>query len=75
MKQEPYLLKMTGTIRKNKKEIPAEMRVAAKEPPASKFCHTNDLTLVSYSPKKNKIVLLVIFFQKFITFSVFNIFT
>lgn len=59
MKEEPYLLKMTGTIRKNKGEIPAEMRVASKEPPASKFCHTKDLTLVSYSPKKNKFVLVI----------------
>ncbi|CAB0040418.1 unnamed protein product [Trichogramma brassicae] len=59
MKEEPYDMKMTGTIRKNKQEIPAEMKVASKNPPDWKFCHTDSMSLVSYSPKKNKIVLVI----------------
>lgn len=62
MLQDPYKIKITGTIRKNKREIPAEFKVAPKERPSFKFCHTQDLTLLSYAPKKkktNKIVLLL----------------
>lgn len=55
----PYNLTITGTLRKNKREIPAEMKVASKSPPDSKFCHADNLTLVSFTPKKNKIVLLL----------------
>ena len=56
---ELYKLTLTCIMRKNKREIPAEMKVASKEPPASKFCHAQDLTLLSYTPKKNKIALLL----------------
>lgn len=64
MLKAPYNLKITGTIKKNKRQIPADFLVAPKERPASKFCHSTsgDLTLVSYAPKKKKtkkIVLLV----------------
>ena len=59
MLEPTYNLTITGTIRKNKREIPAEMKVACKEPPSTKFCFTPDMTLVSHTPKKNKIVLLV----------------
>ena len=59
MLADPFRMTITGTIRKNKKQIPAEMKVASKEPPNSKFCHTPDMTMVSFTPKKNKVVLLV----------------
>jgi len=59
MRKEPYNMKLTGTIRKNKREIPAEMKVPIKTVPGSKFCHADRMMLVSYAPKKNKIVLVV----------------
>lgn len=43
----------TGTLKKIR-----EMKVAAKEIPAAKYCFAKDLTLLSYHPKKNKIVLV-----------------
>ncbi|XP_066585414.1 uncharacterized protein [Prorops nasuta] len=59
MKEEPYKLTMTRTIRKNKREIPMEMKVARKELPSTKFCFSNSgITLLSFTPKKNKVVLL-----------------
>lgn len=55
MKEEPYNLFMTGTIRKNKREIPLEMKVAEKEPPSTKFCFSDSgITLLSFTPKKTK---------------------
>ncbi|KAL7291737.1 hypothetical protein TKK_0014524 [Trichogramma kaykai] len=57
--EEPYDMRMNGTIRKNKQEIPAEMKVASKNPPDWKFCHTDSMSLVSYSPEKNQIVLVI----------------
>jgi len=61
MNSDTYNIQITGTIRKNKREIPAEMKVATKNPPENKFCYstTNDITMVSFSPKKHKIVILV----------------
>lgn len=59
MLEAPYQMKMTGTVKKNKTEIPAEMKVSSKEVPGSKFCHAKGMTLVSFTPKKNKIVLLL----------------
>lgn len=59
MLQEPYKLSITGTLRKNKNEIPLEMKVASKVVPDSKFCYTDNMTLVTFTPKKNKIVLLL----------------
>ncbi|XP_032671956.1 piggyBac transposable element-derived protein 4-like [Odontomachus brunneus] len=56
---DPFNMTITGTIRKNKWEIPAELKVASKEIPSTKFCHALHLTLLSHTPKKNKIVLLV----------------
>lgn len=58
MLEPAYNLTITGTIRKNKREVPAEMKVASKDPPQTKFCFARDITLLSYSPKKNKIVLI-----------------
>ena len=50
---------ITGTIKKNKREIPASMKEPSKVVPVSKFCHPADLTLLMYTPKKRKFVLLV----------------
>jgi len=58
MLDQPFKISMTGTIRKNKREIPMEMKLASKNPPETKFCHAKDITLLSHTPKKNKIVLL-----------------
>lgn len=52
-------MQVTGTIRKNKPDIPNEMKIASKTVPVSKFCHSGNVTLVSYTPKKHKIVLVV----------------
>ena len=57
--KDPYQMLLTGTIRKNKPDIPNEMKIPSKDVPASKFCHSGDVTLVSHTPKKHKIVLLV----------------
>lgn len=35
-----------------------EMKLSSKNPPETKFCHTKDITLLSYTPKKNKVVLV-----------------
>lgn len=46
-------LTITGTLRANKKEIPAEFAPnSAREEQSSIFGFSNDLTLVSYVPKK-----------------------
>lgn len=56
----PYNLTMVGTIRKNKREIPAEMLATKnRDPGSSKFCFDKEKVLVSYTPKKNKNVLLL----------------
>ncbi|RZF45385.1 hypothetical protein LSTR_LSTR002828 [Laodelphax striatellus] len=53
-------LTYVGTIKKNKKEIPTEfLPNRKKELGSSMFGFTNDTTLVSYSPKKAKAVLLI----------------
>ncbi|XP_012224550.2 piggyBac transposable element-derived protein 4, partial [Linepithema humile] len=59
MLEAPINLRITGTIRKNKREISQEMKVAEKQTPVAKYCFTKNLTLLSYSPKKNKVVLLL----------------
>lgn len=59
MLQPPYNTTITGTIGKNKREILLEMKVASKNPPETKFCFTDNMSLLSYTPKKNKIVLAV----------------
>lgn len=61
---EPYSLTFTGTLRKNKREIPADFRVPSKEVPYTKFCFSQNITLISHTPKKNKIVLLASTFMK-----------
>lgn len=62
MLTDPYQLTITGTIKKNKREIPPQLKIASKTPPSTTFCYTPDITLLSYTPKKkkrsNKFVLL-----------------
>ncbi|XP_043269515.1 uncharacterized protein [Venturia canescens] len=58
MLKAPYSMEITGTIRKNKREIPAEFLLVDKKPPSTKFAFTSDLTLLSFSPKKYKVVVL-----------------
>lgn len=53
-----HKLTCTGTIRKNKRQIPQEMKVITKETPA-KYCFSDDLTLLSFNPSKQKIVLVM----------------
>lgn len=56
----PYNLTMVGTIRKNKREIPPEMLATKnRDPGSSKFCFDKDKVLVSYTPRKNKNVVLL----------------
>lgn len=56
MYDQPYNLRITGTIRKNKREIPVDFiaKVPKKDRPLTKFCHAENLTLLSYAPKKKK---------------------
>lgn len=56
-----HKLTLTGTIRKNKREIPDTFSAKIKERKTntSIFGFTSDMTLVSYKPKPNKIVLLL----------------
>ena len=56
--KEPYKLSVTGTVRKNKRQIPAELKVASQHPPGTKFCYSPNMTLLSHTSKKNKIVLV-----------------
>ena len=53
-------LSLVGTMRSNKREIPPEF-LASKDRPvySSIFGHQNQLTLVSYVPKKNKAVIVL----------------
>lgn len=51
---------MLGTIRRNKPELPVEVVNSKKvEVHSSRFIFTKDATVVSYIPKKNKVVLLM----------------
>ena len=53
-------LTMTGTMRKNKPEIPSEMLPNNDRPVASSlFGFQTNATMVSYVPKKNKSVILL----------------
>lgn len=53
-------LTMVGTIRKNKREIPPFMTVAKDRPVESSiFAFRKNMTLVSYKPKKDKVVLVL----------------
>jgi hypothetical protein len=53
-------LTLVGTIRKNKIEIPAAFSASnSREVHSSRFGHQQQLTLVSYVPKKNRAVCLL----------------
>ncbi|XP_045450966.1 piggyBac transposable element-derived protein 4-like [Melitaea cinxia] len=55
-----YKLTSVGTIRKNKREIPASISNArGRDIHSSEFIFQKDTTLVSYVPKKNKVVLVI----------------
>lgn len=51
-------MQVTGTIRKNKREIPMDFRVSGEKNSAT-YGHHDNITLLSWTPKKNKVVLLV----------------
>lgn len=51
-------LTMTGTLRKNKREIPPDFLIGKKEG-ESKFVFDHNKTLVSFTPKQKKVVLLL----------------
>lgn len=55
---DEYNLKAIGTIRKNKKEILRSFTEKAS-PSTTKYCFANNQTLLSYAPKRNKIVLIL----------------
>lgn len=58
--ENPYKLTILGTLRKNKKEIPAELlQTKERRPATSMFCFDKQKTLLSYAPKKGKVVLLL----------------
>ncbi|XP_066139156.1 piggyBac transposable element-derived protein 4-like [Euwallacea fornicatus] len=58
--KDPYKLTIIGTLRKNKTEIPKEMLdITDRYPNTSMFCHDQMKTMVSYMPKRKKIVLLL----------------
>lgn len=53
-------LTYVGTLRKNKAEVPREFLPSrGKQEKSSLYGFTNELTLVSYVPKKNKTVILI----------------
>ncbi|XP_026469438.1 piggyBac transposable element-derived protein 4-like [Ctenocephalides felis] len=55
-----HKLTAVGTLRKNKRQIPPQfITTRGKCPGSSTFGHQKDITLVSYIPKKNKVVLLM----------------
>lgn len=64
MLKSPFNVTMTGTLKKNKKMIPLEMKIAEKNPQHTKFCLTKKMTLLSYTPKKKKIVLVLSYHMK-----------
>lgn len=59
MLANPFNMTITGTLKKNKKEIPLEMKIASENPPQTKFCQTKEMCLLSFTPKKKKIVLVL----------------
>ena len=58
--RQQYKMTLVGTIRKNKREIPAQfVATRGRSQFSSIFGHQKDVTLVSYIPKKNKNVTLL----------------
>lgn len=52
-----HQLTSTGTLRKNKRQIPECFTKTNRKPGSSLFGFQKDITIVSYAPKKNKVVL------------------
>jgi hypothetical protein len=52
-------LTLLGTVRKNKRELPAALLPSKRPEQQSLFAFTTDTAIVSYSPKKNKTVVLL----------------
>ena len=59
MMKKEYNLSLIGTIKKNKREIPAQFKSVSKDTPNIRFCYFNKQTLLSYNPKKKEIVLVL----------------
>ncbi|XP_011707611.1 PREDICTED: piggyBac transposable element-derived protein 4-like [Wasmannia auropunctata] len=49
----PFKLSITGTIKKNKQEVPLELKIASPNPPATKFCEGYYLTFLHSQKKEN----------------------
>lgn len=56
-----YKLTLVGTIRKNKRELPSEFVATKNRPIYSSYFGFSEkkITIVSYAPKKNKVVLML----------------
>ncbi|CAH2101254.1 unnamed protein product [Euphydryas editha] len=55
-----HILTSTGTVRKNKREIPKQMlQIRNRDVHSSLFGFQKDISLVSYMQKKNKVVLVM----------------
>lgn len=58
--QQNHKLTSTGTLRKNKKEIPPNfITTRRKEVYSTQFAFQKDMTLISYMPKRSKVVLVL----------------
>lgn len=58
--KEPYKLTLVGTLRANKREIPIELQnERTRGTGTAMFCYDNELTLLSYKPKPQKVVFLL----------------
>lgn len=62
--KEPYYLTITGTVRKNKPEIPAQFKLASKIIPDTKFCFSKGIVLQSHTAKKNKVAIVASSYSK-----------
>lgn len=61
---EEYNITMVGTLRKNKREIPAEFKTKSTDGAKTQFAYSDRKVLLSYNPKSNKIVLLLTSYHK-----------
>ena len=51
---------LVGTIRKNKRDVPSEMQASKSRPPHSSiFAFNGQITMVSYIPKRSRLVILL----------------
>lgn len=55
--RDEYRLTMIGTLKKSKPEIPVSFKKISADKVNSQFCYRDNMTLVSYNPKKKKIAL------------------